>query len=60
MKFRQIDWVAGVFMFVFIVAGGALLKLHATGQPVLGIVLEAISMAALFILFDYIRKHGDD
>jgi uncharacterized membrane protein YjgN (DUF898 family) len=60
MKFRQIEWLAGLFMFLFFVAGRALLKLHATGQPVLGIVLEALLMATLFSLFDYIRKHGDD
>jgi hypothetical protein len=61
MKFRQIEWLADfVFMFVFFVAGTALLKLHAAGQPLLGIVIEAIFAAALFSLFNYIRKHGDD
>jgi hypothetical protein len=49
MKFRQIEWLADfVFIFVFIVACRALLKLHAAGQPLLGIVLEAFSVAALF------------
>ncbi len=61
MKFRQIEWLLDfVFMFVFVVAGSALLKLHAAGQPLLGIMLEAILVAALFSLFNYIRKHGDD
>jgi hypothetical protein len=61
MKFRQIDWLADfIFMLVFLVAVRALLKLHAAGQPLLGIVLEAIAVAALYSLFNYIRKHGDD
>jgi hypothetical protein len=60
MKFRQIEWVADfVFMFIFMVAFRALLKLHAAGQPLLGIVLEATGVAAFCSLFNYIRKHGD-
>ena len=61
MKFKQLEWLADfVFMFVFLVAGRALHKLHAAGQPLLGIVIEASFAAALFSLFNYIRKHGDD
>jgi hypothetical protein len=61
MKFKQMEWLADfVFMFVFIVAGIALLKLHAAGQPLLWLVIEASVPAALFSLFNYIRKHGDD
>jgi hypothetical protein len=61
MKLKQLQWLADfVFMFVFFVAGNALLKLHAAGQPLLGLVIEASFAAALISLFNYIRKHGDD
>jgi hypothetical protein len=46
-------------MFVFIDGGRALFKLHAAGQPLLGIVVEAIAVAALYSLFNYTRKHGE-
>jgi hypothetical protein len=60
MKFKQIEWLVDfVFMFVFFVGGKALVKLHAAGQPLLGIVIESIFVAALFSLFNYIRKRGD-
>lgn len=38
----------------------ALLKLHAAGYRLLWLVTEASVPAALFSLFNYIRKHGDD
>jgi hypothetical protein len=61
MKVRQIEWPADfIFWFVFWVAVTALLKLHTAGQPLLGIVFEAIVAAAFFSLFNYIRKPGDD
>jgi hypothetical protein len=61
MKFRQLEWLWGfAFMFLVFVAGNALLKLHSVGQPLIGLVSEAIVAAAAFSLFNYIRKHGDD
>ncbi len=61
MKFKQLEWLLDfVFMFVFCVAGTALLKLHTAGQPLLWLVIEASVPAALFSPFNYIRKHGDD
>lgn len=60
MKFRRIEWLADfVFMFVFSVAGTALLKFHVAGQLLRGIEIEASFAAALFSLFNYIRKQGD-
>ncbi len=54
MKLKQLEWLADfVFMFVFFVAGNALLKLHAASQSLLGPVLEASFAAALFSLFNY-------
>lgn len=61
MKFKRREWLADfAFMFVFCVAGTALLKLHAAGYRLLWLVIEASVPAALFSLFNYIRKHGDD
>jgi hypothetical protein len=61
MKRKQIEWLADfIVMFAVVVAGNALLKLHAAGQPLLWPVIEAIFVAALFSLLNYIRKHGDD
>ena len=61
MKLRQLEWLADfILMFSFFVALSALHKLHSLGQPLLGLVIEAIGFAALFSLFNWIRKHGDD
>jgi hypothetical protein len=61
MKFRQLEWLSDfVFMYSVFVAGNALRKLHSVGQPLIGLVSEAIIAAAAFSLFNYIRKHGDD
>jgi hypothetical protein len=61
MKLKQLEWLADfVFMFVFFFAGIALARLHAAGQPLLGLLIEAGVAAAFFSLFNYIRKHGDD
>jgi hypothetical protein len=32
-------------------------KLHSLGQPLLGLVTEAILSAAAFSLFNYVRNH---
>jgi hypothetical protein len=61
MKFRQLEWLADfILMFSVFVAGNALYKLHSIGQPLIGLVSEAIFAAAAFSLFGYIRRHGDD
>jgi hypothetical protein len=61
MKFQRLEWLADfVLMLAMFLAGNALFKLHAAGQPLTGLVLESIFMAAFFSLFNYIRKHGDD
>jgi hypothetical protein len=61
MKFRQLEWLSDFgFVFLVVVAGNALHKLHSVGQPLIGLVSEAIVAAAAFSLFTYIRKHGDD
>ena len=61
MKFGQLEWLADfILMFSLLVAFNALRKLHSVGQPLLGLVSEAIFAAAVFSFFNYIRKHGDD
>jgi len=61
MKFRQFEWLADfVLMFSFFVAMEALRKLHALGQPLSGLIAEATFAAALFALFNWVRKRGDD
>jgi hypothetical protein len=47
-------------MFSVFVAFNALRRLHSVGQPLLGLVAEAIFAAAAFSLFNYIRKGGGD
>ena len=60
MKFRQLRWLADfVLMFVTFVAGIALFRLHAAGQPILALVIEAVFAGAFFSLFNYIREHED-
>ncbi len=61
MNFRQLEWLSDfILMFSLFVALSALRKLHSVGQPLLGLVSEAIFAAAVFSLFNYVRKHGDD
>jgi hypothetical protein len=61
MKFRQLEWLTDfILWFLFWVAISALRKLHSAGQPILEVVLEAIFSAALFSLFNWVKKHGDD
>ncbi len=61
MKLRRIEWLLDFFlMFLLFVAMNALRKLHSVGQPPLGLVGEAIFAAAVFSLFNWVRKHGDD
>ena len=60
MKFRQLRWLADfVLMFFIFIAGIALFRLHAAGQPTLELVIEAVFAAAFFSLFNYIREHED-
>lgn len=47
-------------MFPVFLAGTSVTKLHAAGQPVFWVVLEAFIVATLISFFNYIRKHGDD
>jgi hypothetical protein len=61
MKFRQLEWLSDfILMFTLFLALNALRRLHSIGQPLLGLISEAIIFAAAFSLFNYIRKHGDD
>ena len=46
-------------MFSLFVAMNALRKLHSVGQPLLGLVTEAIFAGAVFSLFNWVRKHRD-
>jgi len=61
MKFRQLEWLSDfIFMFALFAALNALRRLHSVGQPLLGLIGEAIFAAAAFSLFNYIRKHRND
>ena len=60
MKFRQLEWLSDfILMFSLFVALNALRRLHSVGQPLLGLISEAIFAAAAFSLFNHIRKHVD-
>jgi hypothetical protein len=57
MKLR-FEWLVDfILMFLVFVAVDALRKLHSLGQPLLGLVSEAIFAGAVFSLFNYVRKH---
>jgi hypothetical protein len=61
MKLRQLEWLADfILMFSLFVALNGLRKLHSLGQPLLGLISEAVFAAAMFSLFNWVRKHGDD
>jgi hypothetical protein len=61
MKRKQLKWLADfIVMFPVFLAGTSVTKLHAAGQPVFWVVLEAFIVATLISFFNYIRKHGDD
>jgi len=61
MKLRRIEWLFDfILMFSLFVTISALRKLHSVGQLLLGLVIEAIGVAAFFSLFNWVRKHGDD
>ena len=61
MKLRQLEWLADfILMFSLFVALNGLRKLHSLGQPLLGLISEAIFAAAVFTLFNRVRRHGDD
>ena len=49
-----------IVMFALMLAGTSLTKLHALGQPLFWVVFEALIVATVFSLFEYIREHGDD
>jgi len=60
MKLRRIEWLSDfILMFSLFVAMNALRKLHSVGQPLLGLVTEAIFAGAVFSLFNWVRKHRD-
>jgi hypothetical protein len=60
MKIRQPEQLLRfVVFFLVFVAGNALWKLHAAGQPLLGIVVESVFAASVISLFSYVRKHED-
>jgi hypothetical protein len=61
MKLRKLEWLAAfILMFSLFVALNGLRKLHSLGQPLLGLISEAIFAAAMFSLFNWVRRHGDD
>jgi hypothetical protein len=61
MKLRQLEWLADfILMFSLFVALNGLRKLHSLGQPLLGLISEAIFAGAVFSLFNWVRRHGDD
>jgi hypothetical protein len=61
MKSRQLEWLADfILMLSLFVALNGLRKLHSLGQPLLGIISEAIFAAAVFSLINWVRRHGDD
>jgi hypothetical protein len=61
MKLRRLEWLFDfILMFFLFVAVSALRKLHSLGQPLLGLVSEALFVAAVFSLFNWVRKRGDD
>jgi len=57
MKLRVELLVDFILMFLVVIAVNALRKLHSVGQPLLGLVTEAILMAAGFSLLKYVHKH---
>ena len=60
MKFRRLEWLSDfILMFSLFIAFNALRRLYSIGQPLLGLITEAIFAAAAFSLFNYIRKNGD-
>ena len=61
MKVKQFEWLADfLWMFSLLVAMNAVRKLHALGQPLSALIAEGAFAAAMFALFNWIRKHGDD
>jgi hypothetical protein len=61
MKVRQLEWLADfISMFALFIAMEGLRKLHSLGQPLSGLIIEAIGAGAAFSLINWIRKHGDD
>jgi len=61
MKFRKLEWLSDfILMFSLFIAINALRRLYSVGQPLLGLISEAVFAAAALSLFNYIRRSGDD
>jgi hypothetical protein len=53
MKFRQLEWLSDfILLFALFVALNALRRLLSDGQPLLGLISEAIFAAVVFSLFE--------
>jgi len=61
MKFRKLEWLADfILIFWLFIAIDGLRKLHSLGQPLSGLIGQAVFAAAGFTLLNWVRKHGDD
>lgn len=61
MKIKQLEWVVDfILLFSLFVALTGLHKLHSLGQPLAGVISEAVGLAAVCTLFNWIRRHGSD
>ena len=61
MKLRQFEWLADfILMFSLFIAMEGLRKLHSLGQPLSGLIGEAGFAAAVFTIFNWVRKHRGD
>jgi len=57
-------WRSAVFsfcwMFLFVLGGNAVVRLHSLGQPVVKLFIVSVGVAALFALFSWLASGGGD
>ena len=64
---RRIEWkgwrsaaFSFCWMFLFALGGNAVVRLHSLGQPVIGLIVVSVGVAALFTLFSWLASGAGD
>jgi hypothetical protein len=60
MKLRGSTLFAFLCMFLCFLAGNSLWRLHQLGQPIVGLVIQALGLGVLLAFFDWLRSGAGD
>lgn len=64
---RRIEWrgwrsaaFSFCWMFLFVLGANAMVRLHSLGQPIIGLIIVSVGVAALFTLFSWLASGAAD